>query len=53
MGIKNNTLKIVAVFVLFLGDLTASLGATIIISEKLSNCESYLLFLDHNFFLSD
>lgn len=51
MGIKNNTLKVFAVFVLFLGNLTASLGATIIISEKLSNCEGYLILLDHSFFL--
>lgn len=47
------TLKVVAVFVLFLGDVIASMDATIIISEKLSNCEGYLIFSDHNFFPSD
>ena len=51
--LQRTILKVVAVFILFLGDVTASLGTTIIISEKLSNCEGYLSFSDHNFFPSD
>lgn len=51
LRIKINTLSAIAVFIPFLGDLTASLGERIVFLEKLSDC--YLFLSDREFFFFD